>query len=95
MSMNKDQVRGRVKEARGKIKEVASKIMGNKTLQAKGNAQRVLGQAQEASSQVAAPAVTKVTEQTGRVVINPQFDTALRFADGLSAVRIGDEKTGK
>jgi hypothetical protein len=49
----------------------------------------------QASSPVAAPAVTKVTEQTGRVVINPQFDTALRFADGLAAVRIGDEKTGK
>jgi len=41
-----------------------------------------------------ASAVTKVTEQAGRVVINPQFDTALRFADGLAAVRIGDERTG-
>ena len=39
MSMNKDQGRGRVKEARGKIKEVAGKLMGNKDLQAKGNAQ--------------------------------------------------------
>jgi len=46
MSMNKDQVRGRVKEARGKIKEVAGKIMGNKDLQAKGKVQRVLGKAQ-------------------------------------------------
>ncbi len=46
MSMNKDQGRGRVKEARGKIKEVAGKLMGNKDLQAKGNAQRVLGKAQ-------------------------------------------------
>jgi hypothetical protein len=49
----------------------------------------------QASSPVAAPAATKVTEQTGRVVINPQFDAALRFADGLAAVRIGDENTGK
>jgi uncharacterized protein YjbJ (UPF0337 family) len=46
MSMNKDQGRGRVKEARGKIKEVAGKLMGNKDLQAKGKAQRVLGKAQ-------------------------------------------------
>jgi len=45
----------------------------------------------QASSPVAAPAVTKVTEQIGRVVINPQFDTALRFADGLAAVRNGDK----
>src|ERR1019366_3269489 len=49
----------------------------------------------QASSQIAASAVTKVTEQTGRVVINPQFDAALRFADGLAAVRIGDENAGK
>ena len=49
----------------------------------------------QASSPIAASAVTKVTEQTGRVVINPQFDAALRFADDLAAVRIGDESTGK
>ncbi len=49
----------------------------------------------QASSQIAASAVTKVTEQTGRVVINPQFDAALRFADGLAAVRIGEESAGK
>jgi hypothetical protein len=49
----------------------------------------------QASSTVAAPAATKVSEQTGRVVINPQFDTGRRFADGLAAVRIGDEKAGK
>src|SRR5664279_5081190 len=49
----------------------------------------------QASSQSAASAVTKVSGQTGRVVVNPQFDAALRFADGLAAVRIGDEHTGK
>ena len=49
----------------------------------------------QASLPIAASAVTKVTEQTGRVVIDPQFDAALRFADGLAAVRIGDENTGK
>ena len=49
----------------------------------------------QASSQIAGSAATNVTEQTGRVVIYPQFDAALRFADGLAAVRIGDENTGK
>lgn len=46
MSMNKDQVRGRIKEAKGKIKEVAGKLVGNETLEAKGKVQKVLGEAQ-------------------------------------------------
>ena len=46
MSTNKDQVRGRVKEAKGKIKEVAGKLLGDQKLQAKGNAQKTLGKAQ-------------------------------------------------
>ena len=46
MSMNKDQVKGRVKEAEGKIKEVAGKLVGNETLEAKGKVQRTLGEAQ-------------------------------------------------
>ncbi len=46
MSMNKDQVKGRVKEAEGKIKEVTGKLVGNETLEAKGKVQRVLGKAQ-------------------------------------------------
>jgi uncharacterized protein YjbJ (UPF0337 family) len=46
MSMNKDQVKGRVKEAEGKIKEVTGKVVGNETLQAKGKIQKVLGEAQ-------------------------------------------------
>ena len=49
----------------------------------------------QASLPIAGSAATKVTEQTGRVVINPQFDAALRFAEGLAAVRIGDENTGR
>ena len=44
--MNKDQVRGRVKEAEGKAKEVAGKIFGNEKLEAKGKAQKILGKAQ-------------------------------------------------
>ena len=46
MSMNKDQVKGRVKEAEGKIKEVAGKIMGNEKLEEKGKTQKILGEAQ-------------------------------------------------
>jgi uncharacterized protein YjbJ (UPF0337 family) len=46
MRMNKDQVKGRITEAKGKIKEVAGKVVGNETLQAKGKAQKVLGEAQ-------------------------------------------------
>ena len=46
MSMNKDQVKGRVKEAEGTIKEVAGKLVGNETLQLKGKIQKTLGEAQ-------------------------------------------------
>jgi uncharacterized protein YjbJ (UPF0337 family) len=46
MNMNKDQVKGRVKEAEGKIKQVAGKLVGNKTLEAKGVVQKTLGRAQ-------------------------------------------------
>jgi len=46
MSMNKDQVKGRVKQAKGKIKEVAGKLVGNESMEAKGKVQKVLGQAQ-------------------------------------------------
>jgi uncharacterized protein YjbJ (UPF0337 family) len=46
MSTNKDQVKGRIKEAEGKVKEVAGKLVGNETLEAKGKVQKTLGQAQ-------------------------------------------------
>ena len=46
MSMNKDQVEGRVKEVKGKIKEVAGNLVGNETMEAKGKIQKTLGQAQ-------------------------------------------------
>ena len=34
-------------------------------------------------------------DKDGNVVINPQFDRADDFSEGLARVRIGDEKTGK
>jgi uncharacterized protein YjbJ (UPF0337 family) len=46
MSVNKDQVKGRVKEAQGKMKEVAGKLVGNEKLEAKGKVQKALGAAQ-------------------------------------------------
>ncbi|MBK7593194.1 MAG: CsbD family protein [Betaproteobacteria bacterium] len=46
MTVNKDQVKGRIKEAQGKIKEVAGNLVGNETLEAKGTLQKIAGQTQ-------------------------------------------------
>jgi uncharacterized protein YjbJ (UPF0337 family) len=43
MSVNKDQVKGRVSEVKGAIKEVAGKLVGNEKLQVKGKAERIAG----------------------------------------------------
>mgnify|MGYP003833582777 FL=1 len=43
--MNKDQVKGRVKEAKGKVKEVAGRIAGDKTMENKGKLQNATGKA--------------------------------------------------
>jgi WG containing repeat len=34
-------------------------------------------------------------DKTGKVVISPQFDVASEFSQGLAAVRIGDDTSGK
>lgn len=52
MGINKDQVKGRVKEAEGTIKEAAGKTVGNEKLEAKGKVQKVLGKAQAAFGDV-------------------------------------------
>jgi uncharacterized protein YjbJ (UPF0337 family) len=44
--MNKDQVKGRVEEVKGKVKEVAGNMVGNKSLQAEGIAQKTVGKIQ-------------------------------------------------
>lgn len=44
--MNKDQVKGRIKEAEGAVKEVAGSIVGNKTLEAKGKLKKLVGKVQ-------------------------------------------------
>ncbi len=46
MSINKDQVKGRVEEVKGKVKEVAGKLVGNEKLEVKGKVQKVVGEAQ-------------------------------------------------
>ena len=40
-------------------------------------------------------ASTPTSLKTGTIAINPQFDAADHFSDGLAAVRIGDYETGK
>ena len=40
-------------------------------------------------------AQTPTSLKTGTFVINPQFDYAEPFSDGLAVVRIGDFETGK
>jgi uncharacterized protein YjbJ (UPF0337 family) len=46
MSINKDQVKGRIKKAEGKLKEVAGGLLGNESLKARGKIQKTLGGAQ-------------------------------------------------
>ncbi len=43
MNINKDQIKGRVEEAKGTVKEAAGKLVGDETLEAKGNIQKNLG----------------------------------------------------
>jgi len=46
MSVNKDQITGRAKEATGKTKEIAGKLVGNKDLELKGNVEKNVGKVQ-------------------------------------------------
>lgn len=45
--MNKDQVKGAIRQATGKIQEAAGKLVGNKELQAKGLGKQISGGAQK------------------------------------------------
>lgn len=44
--MNKDQAKGRIKEAQGKAKEITGKLIGDKTLEFKGKLERAGGKGQ-------------------------------------------------
>jgi uncharacterized protein YjbJ (UPF0337 family) len=46
MSINKDQVKGHAEEAKGAIKEATGKLVGNPSLELKGNIEKNLGKAQ-------------------------------------------------
>ena len=46
MSINKDQVKGRVKEAAGKVQETTGRLVGSAHQQAKGNLKKNVGAAQ-------------------------------------------------
>ena len=41
--MDKNQVKGRIKEVEGKTKEITGKILGNKELEENGKAQKTVG----------------------------------------------------
>jgi uncharacterized protein YjbJ (UPF0337 family) len=45
--MNKDQLKGRVEELKGSIKEVTGKLVGDKTLEAKGIIEKNIGKVRE------------------------------------------------
>ena len=44
--MNKDQVKGRIKETKGTVKEVTGKVTGKKSLEQKGKLQKTVGKSQ-------------------------------------------------
>ena len=44
--MNKDQIKGRIKETKGAVKEVTGKLTGKKSLEQKGKLQKTAGKAQ-------------------------------------------------
>ena len=45
--MNKDQIKGRVKEAKGKVKEIAGKAVGNTRVEAEGDIEQIAGKVQK------------------------------------------------
>ena len=45
--MNKDQVKGEIKQVKGRLKEAAGKVTGDKTLENKGEIQIAAGKARK------------------------------------------------
>lgn len=45
--MNKNQVKGTIKDLEGKVQEQAGKLVGNKTQQAKGLGKQIAGKAEK------------------------------------------------
>lgn len=46
MFVNKDQIKGRAREAKGKLKEVTGNLVGNEKLETKGKIEKNLGKVQ-------------------------------------------------
>lgn len=46
--MNKDQVKGSAKQVKGKVQQIAGKAVGNRSLEARGDANRTIGRTQKA-----------------------------------------------
>jgi uncharacterized protein YjbJ (UPF0337 family) len=46
MFVNKDQIKGRAKEAKGKVKEVTGSLVGNTKLETRGKIEKNLGKVQ-------------------------------------------------
>jgi uncharacterized protein YjbJ (UPF0337 family) len=46
-AMNKDQIKGQIKQVKGSIKETTGKILDDKTMATKGKIQKKLGKVQE------------------------------------------------
>jgi len=44
--MNKDQIKGRTKQAKGEVKQVIGKLVGDKSLETKGAIQKAAGKIQ-------------------------------------------------
>jgi uncharacterized protein YjbJ (UPF0337 family) len=43
MGINKEQVKGRLAEAKGRVKELTGRVVGDKDLAVKGEAQKIAG----------------------------------------------------
>lgn len=63
--MNKDQVKGRVKEVEGKAKEITGKVIGDKSMELKGKLERAGGKGQGLYGDVKAN-LKKSSERTTR-----------------------------
>jgi uncharacterized protein YjbJ (UPF0337 family) len=62
MGINKDQVEGRAKEMGGKLQEEFGKLTGNKTQQAKGLANQVVGEGQAKAGDLAEKIKEKIKD---------------------------------
>jgi len=93
MAINKDQVKGRLKQATGRLKAAAGKAVGNPTLRAKGAIDSRLGKAQavygdlRASATSAGRKVTKQVRQSSKRVGKSASKTAGKARARLARAR--------